>query len=509
MSNQLAEILALLRREIWEKRKLFAGLFFIISLSLLAVGWYWPKTYSSFSTILVDEYNILRPLLEGTAETTTVVDRAALAKQIIFSRKAMEQVFRNTSYLPEDLSGLEKEQIMQEVEKRTSVENAGKNLIKISYSDKDPQVAFEIVQEITNVFISNSIEAKQKESQDSYGFIDSQVLEYQNKLQAQEQALKEFQSANIDARPGTQDAVSARIVDLQRRMEATKLEIRELEIRKETLKKQLSGEAAVTETLTRVGQYRERLAVLEEQLSNLRLSYHDTYPDIVRLKGQIESLKDSISEEQQREASGEQRGDKITNAAANSVLYRELRSQLSTAETQLASLYARLDETAEMLSSEQERIIRINEVEARLSEVMRGYEVDQAKYQQLLSVRENARISMNIDKQNQGLTFKIQDPAALQLTSEGIRYMHFMAAGMVLSFSMPLGLIYGLTLIDNKIRTSRTITEEMGLPVLASVYNVNVRREYDLGSFSKSIIFATILLCCLAYFVVGWLKMSG
>lgn len=502
MNAQILEILLMLRRELWEKRRIFAAIYFATSMLFLAVGWFWPKTYNSYSTLLVDEDNILRPLLEGTAALQTPGDQARIARELIFSRQAMESVLINTGWFESDSPELLKEEIIADVQNNTEVENAGRNLIYISYTDVDSERAFLTVKEMTDTFISNSVVAKQKRSLDAYEFINNQAQEYQKKLQVADEALKTFFSESIDARPGTQEEVNSRITDLRARMEATQLEIRELNIRRETLRKQLSGEAVITENLTREGQYREQLATLQEQLNTLRLSYHDAYPDIVRLKTQIATIENKIEEERQlaeNNIAGE--NTRVTQAATTSSLYQELRSQFSATETEIASLETRLEETKSLLAKEEARVLRINDVEAKLAELTRDQEVNRELYQSLLRQRESARISMNIDQENQGSTFKIQEPPMLQHTPQGIRFAHFLAMGMIFSFLLPTGLIYGFTFIDQRVRTQSVIADKLGLPVLASVYHMNTPREYTLNSFKKSVVLMVIVASWLIY---GW-----
>lgn len=519
MNIDLMDILRLMRREVWIKRRLFAALYLVTSIAFLAVGWNWPKIYTSASTIVVDQQNILQPLMQGTAVTTDVADRAKMAREIIFSRRAMDQVLTNSGWIVEGtaVSDLERERLASTVENRTRIENAGQNIIRISYADQDPERAFQTTRQLTEVFIDQSLVAKQKESQEAFEFINGQALQYHAKLQEAEEALKQFHSANFDARPGSQAEVNARITELRRRKEATELQLRELRIERETLQRQLSGEAAITENLTREGQYRERLDELEQQLETLRLSYHDSYPDIVQLKGQIASIHRAIENERSAPLLGEngespvsgEAGSNVSRAANTSSLFQELRRQFSATETQVASLNERLNETEELLAKEQDRMLRINDVEAKLSELTRDYQVNQDLYQSLLRQRENARISMNIDKENQGLTFNIQEPAALPLTPKGIRFSHFMAAGLLFSVVLPLGLIYGLTVLDGKVRFQRVVDEDLGLPVLASVYHINTPTEYNLNTFKKSVILLAILISWAAYGYAAWLKVNG
>jgi uncharacterized protein involved in exopolysaccharide biosynthesis len=200
MNQQIAGKLALLKREISKKQLLFSVLFLATSFTVLFVGWNWPKIYTSSSTILVDQQNILQPLMQGTAVTTEVQDRAKLAREIIFGRRAMRDVMIENSWLSESSSELEFEQIRALLKSKTKVENAGRNLIKISFSDENPQTAYLTATKITDVFIDRSLDAKQKESHDAFSFIDGQVQTYHEKLKESERALKEFHAQNLDAK---------------------------------------------------------------------------------------------------------------------------------------------------------------------------------------------------------------------------------------------------------------------------------------------------------------------
>lgn len=488
---------------------MFAFFYIITAAFFLVVGWYWPKMYSSASTIFVDEQNILRPLMQGTAVTTDVVDRAKLAREIVFSKAIMYKALEDFGWLEGNPSEVEKEKLATSIQERTTIINAGENLIRISYSDKDAMRAYKVTDFFTNEFIDSSIKAKQDESRSAYEFINAQVSEYHEKLKQAEDALKEFRSTNLDASPGSQSTVDTRIIELRRRIETTQLELRELQIQKNTLEKQISGEADVTASLSREGQFTQRIATLNGQLEELRLTYHDTYPDIVQIKNQIAEIERMMEADRNRRETEKASGGQVSLFRADSSLYQRLRRDLSTTETQIATLRARIAETNGLLAKEEQRIIRINEVDARLAELTRDYDVNHEIYNSLLRQRESAYISMNIDAKNQGVTFKIQEPAALQLTPQGIRFAHFLAAGLIMSFAVPLGLIYGLTFVDQKVRSERDVSEKLDLPVLASVYHMNTPTEYNLQMIKKSFLTLLVVVSWVAYGYAAWLRVQG
>ncbi len=510
MTLSIFEILKFLRREVWQKRRLFALLYFITSMTFLLVGWFWPKVYSSASTIFVDDQNILRPLMEGTAVTTDVSDRAKLAREIIFSKAVMDEILETFEWFDDaDRGEVAKERLISEIQSRTQITNAGKNLIKISYVDREPMHAFKITDFITQEFIDRSIKTKQQESRNAYNFINQQVDEYHEKLIGAEESLKNFRSSNLDASPGAQNSVDARIVELRRRIEGTQLEIREAKIRKNTLDKQLSGELAVSASLSREGQYNTRLQALQTQLEELRLSYHDSYPDIVSIKNQMAEIEKSRREEREARERGEELGGGFASTPQKNALYEKLRSEASATEARIAMLQGRLLENNDLLKKEEDRIVRINDMDANLAELTRDYQVNQDIYNSLVRQRERAYISMNIDAEEQGLTFKIQEPASLQLTPRGIRFAHFIAGGLIFSFLIPLGAILGFTFLDGKVRMESEVSEKLGLPVLASVYHMDTPTEYSLNTLKKSFVTFLVVGSWVLYGYAVWLRFQG
>src|SRR3546814_6719110 len=97
-----------------------------------------------------------------------------------------------------------------------------------------------------------------------------------------------------------------------------------------------------------------------------------------------------------------------------------------------------------MRAQEIERSGRIAASESSLAELTRDYEVNRDLYQDLLKRRENARVSMNLDAERRGLSFRIQEPATVPLRPSGLRLLHVAGAGLVFAVVAPLALLFGL-----------------------------------------------------------------
>ena len=516
MQLPFEDILKTLLAECYRKRTFVFVMFFIISLSLLVIGANWPKKYTAFTIIHVDETNILQSLMRGTAETTKTIDQVTNSREILYGEKIMNQILADAGWLETQPSDIEQEQIKQGLRKRTIVTDIGQGLLKIEHRDSDPDRAFLTAKRLAELFIQEGEKSKSKESKQAYDFIENQVHEYLLKLTAVENNLRDFRTDNPDARPGMAAGISDKINKHQNAIEQAKLDLREAEIQKKSLDKQLSGEAAITISQSKEGQYRAKIAILQETLERLRLDYEDTYPDIVRIRYQISDLKQSMKDEASKRKAAKHDAEKtghlfIDESILLNPIYQELRASAATAETKIATLKARINDMTSMLNKEYSRAKKIHGGEAELAQLTRDYNVNKGIYQDLLKRRENARVSRSLDQERSGLSYEVQEPAKLPLIPTGMRFLHFVIAGLVLGLFIPIGLIFALLQLDPRIRFSQVITSELELelPVMIDIHNIKSNSE--LYSEKMNIIFigAGLLFIISIYGYVSWLKFSG
>src|SRR3990167_6139849 len=211
-SEQLVKILI---NETFHYRKAVVAVFFTVNIVTLALGLLWPKAYTASTSIVVEDKRVIQPLMQGAAVATDVADRARLAREVIFGREIMNQILEYAGWMKNNPSPAEQEKIIEKLIKQTSIRNIGRDIIVIEYKDSDPERTFKTAQKYAELFISVSLGAKAAESQAAFDFIDKQTEEYHNKLIKAEEQLKEFRSANLDARPGSDIDISTRLNLLQ------------------------------------------------------------------------------------------------------------------------------------------------------------------------------------------------------------------------------------------------------------------------------------------------------
>jgi polysaccharide chain length determinant protein (PEP-CTERM system associated) len=511
MGGELAPLGGMLPALLIEARRHRMALgiaFAVIATAALIVGMVWPKKYQASTTILAQESSIITPLMEGAASPTANTNRAGIARDVIFSRKVLNQILVVGGWMATHPTPIQQDRIIEGIRARTVVQTSRDNLITINYSDSEPRRAFVVTQEFARLFISESLASKQRESRDAYEFINSQVETYRQKLTDAEGKLKAYRDTNADARAGSDTDTNSRISQLRTQIENTQLDLTEKRSQQAALEAQLSGESEVNAVHTTQGIYDTQLADLQSQLDKLLLTYTDQYPDVIRIRHQMQDLRQQIAQSDRRTQAAQAAGTPIPldNTVQMNPLYQQLKIQLAAAEGDAAADSARISASEGMLATELERSKRIANSENVTSELTRDYDVNRDVYQDLLKRRENARVSMNLDAEQRGLTFLIQNPAVLPLVPSGLRFLHFGVAGMMLSLAIPFGLLFALVRFDPRVRSADQLERAIGFNVLATIPFYPTPQDRRRDRLHHMILVLIVAGVAAFYLILFWLR---
>lgn len=450
----LRELLVAVKHEFIRFKGYVVGLFVLVSFSVLGVGLIWPNTYETSSLLYVDATTIIEPLLKGRAEVTGL-DLTKKAVEMVGTRRIMEIAAERLGMYSEGDSPERKEAAIVGLRRSFEVEDEKNNYFRITFYSNDPFFSYEGINTVVDVLIEESNRQKEEESRSAYSFIDEQVATYKAQLEAAEEKLKEFKSSNID---GTEEEVSRKITQLRTDIEDVTLSIEETRERLQTTKSQLAQEEHYQRTLGQIEGYKARRQALVDELERLRLSYQETYPDIVSIKTQIQELDDTIVKQQLGDKDGLYARDE--NNLENP-LREELRRQLSAAEVDLKTQRKRKTSLEKLLEKEYDRAEKIVANQAQLAELTRDYDVTREVYEEMLQRKESARLSVTIDEKGQGVSYKVRQPAVFPLSPSGITFVHFAFAGPVLALIFPLGLLFLYVNLDPRLRSPQGLISSL------------------------------------------------
>lgn len=433
----LTETLEGMRREARRRLRPMALIFLVVTIAALAVGWNWPKKYHASATILVAEDKTIQKLMEGRAVATGVANRAMIAREVMFSRKVMDEVLRLGGWLDDSPDAAERTRRAEQIQGRTVIGSPRENLIRVDYWDTEPLRAQQVAQRFVDLFQHESRAAQLRESREAYDFIAGQAERYHAVLRAAENRLREYRRAHPEATVEPPALVEARLASLRQRIERDQDRLQQGAMRVPPA----AAAAAAADPM------RERRLALQRDLAEKRLQFTDAHPEVRRLQRQLDEMWANMP--------AVALPPPVSRPRATGVDSGALRSRIAAAEQELAL--------------EQRRVKLAADPEPELSEMLREHQLASDIYQDLLRRLEYARLSMTLDEQGSGLEFRTHEQASVPARPTGIRFAHFALGGVAAAAAIPLGLLFLFVRFDPHLRSPQAVQRATGLPLLASI----------------------------------------
>lgn len=457
----------------------------IITSISITVGFFWPKVYESSASILWSQGDAINPLLRGeVARTTTVRDQVDIAKEIILSNKILNLVVEkagiDTSAQGDALNTRDIALIKGGLRNSIRINNRGPKIIQISYLNSNPEMAYLIVSLVSEMFLKESRETRNKSSKDAFDFINSQVIEYKVKLDSIKKNVIDFKKENVDLDSDTSRGVSTRVNSLKASIRQSKLGLTEARVRNSALEDQLTAEIVKLENQYRSSTELEssqgkeqiligRITILRENLDIKLLEYTDNHPDVIQIERQIKGLEEKLITLRTESNIEKKQKSNTTTQFVPSALYIQLSQDIADVETLIKTLRARTLDNQSRLDSELLRSNNVNSLESQLTDMSRELTVTQQIHDDLLTRRENARVSLNLQMENQGSSFKIQEPPVIPQVPVGLRFLHFLVGSVALGVAIPLGLLFAFLILDSRIRHEDNVYDELDIPVVGVI----------------------------------------
>ena len=502
MSNiTLEELRPLLAREIAARRATLLAIFAITALLFLAVAFVWKKTYVSYAQIYVDDQRPVKSLLE--TDTGANADQANLAKEELFNSQIMSQILDEVGFADENTSLAERERLINEIQEDTEVYNINNQLIEILFEHHDPETAFKTTALYADLFLDKALRRSSLETTENFELIIDQVETLRAKLEDSEARIQRFKSQYPGLGAVTEGNVQTRVIELRRELESTQLQAGQAERRVRALQREVDSESSTLARDAVTNQFRNRMFELQSQIDNLRLSYTDDYPDIIRLKQQL-----TDTEQQMKVAAAGAGSAGFGASGANNPIFQELRRDLSTTKANAESLRARQAELTVLLEREVERSATTSVVEREYSDLVRDYERTKIQYNDLAQAQDDAQIAMVVSKDKQGVLYRIAEPANFPQIPNGLRFVHIAAIGAVLSVLLPFIYLLLFLKLDPRIRTTSSITEVLELPLLSTVPHMQRAKERKSWLGSTAGVVTVVASVFVIYVVVAIIKFA-
>src|SRR5205807_4673655 len=194
--------LAILRRRRW----LVLLPFFAGWLVVWMVSWWLPSIYRSGTLILVEQPTVPQqfvvPNIAGDLQ-----ERLQNITQQILSRTRLLHIIESLNLYAKERQRRTPDEIVERMRKDIEIElvrdkNNQLTAFNIYYSSRDPRVAQQVTSELTNLFVSENLEARQAQSENTTKFLESELEEARKNLGEQEEKVRQFKVRHFGELPG-------------------------------------------------------------------------------------------------------------------------------------------------------------------------------------------------------------------------------------------------------------------------------------------------------------------
>jgi polysaccharide biosynthesis transport protein len=449
-------------------------------LSLFTWGSYLiPKTFEASSTVAIENAGIVKPLIQGSGVSVSTVERQRNIRNRITSRSLIEQVIKKLNLdagfkypsQDDDLSASIQKSIavtMQSFGERES------DLFTVSFRGSDPIKVQKICDTLVHEFINNSVEYQRSDAVGAYEFIQDQITEYKDKLADSDKEIRQFRERNPQMIPENETTIVGRLENFQSAISDAEIRKKELMRKRESLQNQLSGEKELTVAfVSNEGSPEARLTFLNSQLMDLMTKYTESYPEVVKVKSEIEELQKQIAQAATTGKSPESRGE----MKAMNPVYRQIKEELQKTDTELESLKARLDELGSQQNASRQVLGRMPKEQEEWSKLQRDRNVTQKVYDDLLQKLENARVSKNLELADKSTNYRVVDPPLLPRVPVQPNRVLLIFAGLFAGIAFGVGTAVGIDYFNNSFKDEDTLKKALNLPVLAAVPAVVIEAD--------------------------------
>jgi polysaccharide biosynthesis transport protein len=443
-----------------------------VGLAVLSVftwgGFVLSKTYEASSTISIDKQSVLKPLMQGVGVSGTIDNKIADLRSEITHRSVIEKAIKKVGFATNEMNPGQYDALIEGIKKDIDITKGNDketSLFTVSYKGKDPKKVADMVNTIVGVYINEKMLYRKTDTSEAYDFIQNQLQEYKNKLEESDLKIREFKEKNPNLVPQSETTLLTRLEGQQSAKIETDIRLKELVSKRDNLQKQLKGEKELTVAfVTSEGSPQARLSYLNNQLMLLRAKYTENYPEVIKIKSEIEEVKKQITQAKNSHLEGSG-----SETSAMNPIYQQLREDLAKTDAEIESLKAR---TAE-LSRQQQQIQRIfgrmPKEQEEWTKIQRNRNAYQQTYDQLLQKLQNAKVSKELELSDKGERFRILEPARIPLYPIKPNRINMILLGILLGMASGIGAVFGVEHFDHSFKDERSIEEHLKVPVLAAI----------------------------------------
>jgi polysaccharide biosynthesis transport protein len=359
----------------------------------------------------------------------------------------------------------------------------GTDVLKVSYTAREPEKAAKVVNQVMQAYINNNIKTNRAEAIAAGEFVDRQLPRAAEELEAAATALQQFRTDNQIVELVRETAATVDTVNkLDDQFNQAQTQLTDVSAQAEELQRQVGLElqqAVNVTSLSQIAGVQELLGELQKvqaKLASEQSRYTDEYPTVVNLKAQVASLETLLQE-------------RVSQVIGSSVaippgqlqigtLKQSLVTNLLQLQVQRLGLERKINALATLRTNYQARASLLPGLEKQQGDLERRLVIAQKAYENLVTRAQEIRIAEN---QTLGNARIIQVAPVPQKPTGSYKLLLIAAGGFVGAF-LGIAAAFFVDLIDRSLKTAKEAQSLYGYAVLGLIpkfETLSVTRQDD------------------------------
>jgi polysaccharide chain length determinant protein (PEP-CTERM system associated) len=425
-------------------------------------------------------------------QTLPLTDRLRMLEQEVMNRARLERIILDFDLYREERENGIMEDVVERMRKDISVtpprgasrRNQGTSF-SLSYTTTNARTAHRVAERLTSLFIDENIRQRETVAEGTDQFLSAEVTTARQRLEETERKLENYKrqyggelpqllQTNLTVLHNAQTQIQSLTESIERdRAEIAGLQ-RSLSDLTDGAVSADGGDGAIDLPAAVATPYDEALVKARAELDGLLLRLTPDHPNVLRQRRIVEELEDRANAAQlARPLSPSSPVAASAGASAadrsrrNQVL--EARKRIAQIEAQIAAKTREIETRRREAASYQARVESAPAREAELISLTRDYQTLMARYNQLLSRSEDAKVAANMERRQVSEQFRLVDPPRVPERPIGPDRTRMTMMGAAGGFGLGVVLIALLEYRDRSFRTDAEIIANLALPVVAVI----------------------------------------
>ncbi len=436
-----------------------------------------PEVYESKCVLIVEKSKVLSNVL---SERNVQLDARQLL-QAVRERmlgwqsvtKVIEEVGLDEGIAADDMGALEK--VYRKILKKVKLRTKSHDFIEVSYSGKNPEINFGIVNGLVSNFMEQSLKASRSEARETLEFIGGDLERLKGVLDESERKFRMFEEEHINDLPGNENSVlpkfytaKSELAEVQGEIVALEEKLKFLEDRKASEKKKITGEVIKVPN-PKAEELNEQITDLEIEITMLRSKYYDEHPRIAQKQNELTYLKKLLQEESEVVVTEEKI---VNNPRYESMVEKDFNLRL-----ELSSLRSRQKEIERKIDNFRPSVENIPELKQNLFELQMDYEINKKLYEQRLMQKSKAELVQEMSLDSKSNPFNIVEPARISYEPLKGDKIKIIMMGTILGIGLGIGLIFGLEQIDSRFKSIEEMQEYLNVPAIGMIPTIVIQSD--------------------------------